>query len=162
MLGYRFSDYQKPDQTPFEALFDIFKQLLTYTNGDVDEAISWLTELDKEYQLTSKEYGIGDFINDLKEKGYLRDDPTQGGNMVITAKTEQAIRQQALDKIFGNNFFFYNWIMFICLGKCISQVKILDIIYTGFFIVGSYFLEIGNIYTFNGSYILRNIFYGIY
>jgi uncharacterized protein with von Willebrand factor type A (vWA) domain len=101
MLGYRFSDYQKPDQTPFEALFDIFKQLLTYTNGDVDEAISWLTELDKEYQLTSKEYGIGDFINDLKEKGYLRDDPTQGGNMVITAKTEQAIRQQALDKIFG-------------------------------------------------------------
>lgn len=101
MLGFRFSDYKKPDQTPFEALFDIFKQLLTYTNGDFDEAISWLTELDKEYQLTDKSYGIGDFINELKEKGYIKEDQPQGGGFIITAKTEQAIRQQALEKIFG-------------------------------------------------------------
>jgi Ca-activated chloride channel homolog len=101
MLGFRFSNYKAPDQTPFDRLFDIFKQLLTYTSGDFNEAISWLTELDKEYQLTEPGYGIGDFIQDLKDKGYIRDDESGSGNIVITSKTEQAIRQQALDKIFG-------------------------------------------------------------
>ena len=101
MIGFRFSDYRAPEQTPFERLFDIFKQLLTYTSGDFNEAISWLTELDKEYQLTDPEYGIGDFIRELKEKGYIREDQTGSGNIIITPKTEQSIRQQALEKIFG-------------------------------------------------------------
>jgi Ca-activated chloride channel family protein len=101
MIGFRFSNYNQPHQTPFEKLFDVFKQLLTYTNGDFHEAISWLTELDKEYKLTEPDYGIGDFIQDLKDKGYIRDEQPGSGNIVITAKTEQAIRQQALEKIFG-------------------------------------------------------------
>ncbi len=51
MLGItRFSNYKAPDKSPFEQLFEIFKQLLTYTSGDFNEAISWLTELDKEYK----------------------------------------------------------------------------------------------------------------
>ncbi|MDV7396416.1 hypothetical protein RZS08_33790, partial [Arthrospira platensis SPKY1] len=49
-------------------------------------------------------YTIDDFIEDLKKKGYIReelkDDGSQG--MGITAKTERAIRQQALEHIFGN------------------------------------------------------------
>src|ERR1700750_3463796 len=101
MIGFRFSNYNTPHQTPFEKLFDIFKQLLTYTNGDFNEAISWLTELDKEYKLTEPDYGIGDFIQELKDRGYIRDEQPGSGNIVITAKTEQAIRQQALEKIFG-------------------------------------------------------------
>jgi len=101
MLGYRFTHYNKPDQSPFDKLFNIFKQLLPYTNGDFNEAISWLTELDKEYNLTEPDYGMGDFIQDLKDKGYIRDDKPGSGNIVITPKTEQAIRQQALEKIFG-------------------------------------------------------------
>ncbi len=101
MLGYRFTHYNKPDQSPFDKLFNIFKQLITYTSGDVDEALSWLTELDKEYNLTEPDYGIADFIQDLKDKGYLREDKPGQGGMAITAKTEQAIRQQALEKIFG-------------------------------------------------------------
>src|SRR5688572_18953521 len=101
MIGFRFSHYSAPDQTPFDRLFDIFKQLLTYTSGDFNEAISWLTELDKEYKLTEPDYGIGDFIQDLKYKGYIKDETPGSGNIVITAKTEQAIRQQALEKIFG-------------------------------------------------------------
>lgn len=100
MIGFRFSNYLAPNQTPFDKLFDVFKQLLTYTSGDY-EVISWLTELDKEYSLTEPDYGIGDFIQDLKDKGYIRDDSPGTGNIVITPKTEQAIRQQALDKVFG-------------------------------------------------------------
>ena len=101
MLGHRFSKYTPKGQSPFDKLFDIFKQLLTYTSGDVGEALSWLTELDKEYKLTDKDYGIGDFINDLRDKGYLREEQPGSGNFGITAKTEKAIRQSALDRIFG-------------------------------------------------------------
>src|ERR1700740_1794098 len=101
MIGFRFSNYNKPNQSTFNRLFDIFKQLLTHTSGDFNEAISWLTELDKEYKLTEPDYGIGDFIQELKDRGYIRDDEPGSGNIVITAKTEQAIRQQALERIFG-------------------------------------------------------------
>ncbi|HNK28236.1 MAG TPA: hypothetical protein PKG65_04900, partial [Ferruginibacter sp.] len=72
MLGYNFSKYDPNEQgkSPFEKLLDLFLKLLTYTNGDFNEAMQWLNELDKEYKLTDDQYGIGDFIEDLKEKGY--------------------------------------------------------------------------------------------
>ena len=105
MLGFRFSEYTSdPNQTVFDKLFDIFKELITHTSGDVDEALDWLRELDEHYKLTTDDYGIDEFIEDLKKKGYLRDetDKPDGGGLAITAKTEQAIRKSALDQIFGN------------------------------------------------------------
>lgn len=102
MLGHRFLSYIPENKSPFDKLFEVFKQLLTYTSGDVAEALSWLTELDKEYGLTDAEYGIGDFIEDLKNRGYLRDeDPREGGGMVITSRMEKSIRESALERIFG-------------------------------------------------------------
>ena len=103
--GFVFKTYEAPNQSPFEKLLDIFKELITHTSGDFDEAIDWLRELDKEYGLTTPNYTIDDFIEDLKKKGYVREeiDPDgHSGGMAITAKTERAIRQQALDQIFGN------------------------------------------------------------
>ncbi len=101
MSGFRFSKHKpKPDQTPFERLFDIFKELLVHTNGDVDEALSWLTELDKKYKLTDKDYGMGDFINDLKKRGFLNEDKVNG-SFSMSSKMEQSIRQSSLDQIFG-------------------------------------------------------------
>ena len=97
MLGYRFLKYNPKQQSNFDRLFDIFKQLLTYTSGDVAEALSWLTELDKEYKLTDENYGIGDFINDLRERGYIKEQQEGEGNFSITPKTEQSIRQSALE-----------------------------------------------------------------
>ena len=103
--GFYFKQYEAPFKSPFDMLFGIFKELITHTSGDFDEAIAWLRELDVEYKLTDSAYTIDDFIEDLKKKGYIReelkDDGTSGG-MGITAKTERAIRQQALDQIFGN------------------------------------------------------------
>jgi len=102
--GFYFGEYKAPYQSPFDKLFGIFKELITHTSGDFDEAIDWMRELDKEYKLTDKNYTIDDFIEDLKKKGYIReelkDDGTSGAT--ITSKTERAIRQQALDQIFGN------------------------------------------------------------
>ncbi len=101
--GFIFKPYEILNQSPFEKLFEIFKELITHTSGDFDEAISWLRELDKEYELTTSEYTINDFIEDLKKKGYIKEEIDSEGNggMAITAKTERAIRQQALEHIFG-------------------------------------------------------------
>ena len=101
MLGYRFEDF-KPDEKgdPFERLLKIFLQLLVYTSGDVAETLQWMNELDKEYQMTDDKYGMGDFINDLKQKGYIKDDG-DGGGIALTGKSEQTIRKQSLEEIFG-------------------------------------------------------------
>lgn len=115
--GFRFTNYEAPDQTPFEKLFEIFQELVTHTSGDVEEALDWLRELDKEYELTDDDYTIDDFIEDLKAKGYIReefdmngpqggegeegDETGGGGSLSVTAKLERMLRQRALDQIFG-------------------------------------------------------------
>ncbi len=102
MEGYIFSKStpNENNKTPFKNLLDLFMDLLTYTNGDAAEALSWLTQMDKEYKLTDKDYGIGDFIEDLKEQGYLKENE-QTGNFKISPKTEQVIRKRSLDEVFG-------------------------------------------------------------
>lgn len=52
------------------------------------KASAWLNELDHEYKLTTEEYGMGDFINELKEKGYIRPDGDAEGGMGPTSKLE--------------------------------------------------------------------------
>ncbi|TSE11209.1 vWA domain-containing protein [Aquimarina algiphila] len=101
--GFTFKAYEAPEQSPFDKLFDIFQEIITHTSGDLDEALDWMKELDKEYELTDEEYTLDDFVEDLKKKGYIREevDKNGKGGMSITAKTEQAIRKRALDQIFG-------------------------------------------------------------
>nr|MBC7614340.1 VWA domain-containing protein [Pseudopedobacter sp.] len=102
MRGYGFSKYI-PNELPnggFDELLKLFLELLNYTAGDANEALSWMNELDKQHNITKDDYGMGDFIEDLKNKGYLSSDDPKGG-FNITAKTEQTIRQSALEEIFG-------------------------------------------------------------
>lgn len=103
MLGFQFSRYfdKEKNQTPFEKLFDLFMELLVYTSGDVDEAIDWMRQLDREHNITDENYTIDDFIDDLKKKGFIDQDPKKGGGQKMTAKTEQVIRARALEQIFG-------------------------------------------------------------
>lgn len=101
MRGFHFSNFT-PDDLPkggFDELLKLFTQLLNYTAGDAGEALAWMNELDKKYKFTNNEYGIGNFIDDLKEKGYLKEEAN--GEVNITAKTEQTIRKSALEEIFG-------------------------------------------------------------
>ena len=79
MVGYRFSEYIPEEQedgkkAKFDQLLDIFNQLITMTAGNVSEALAWLTQLDKQYNLTDDSYGIADFIEDLKAKGYIKEE----------------------------------------------------------------------------------------
>ncbi|NND16861.1 MAG: hypothetical protein HKN89_11135 [Eudoraea sp.] len=116
--GFKFTTYQAPDLSPFDKLFDIFQELVTHTSGDVEEALDWLRELDKEYELTDDEYTIDDFIEDLKAKGYLREEFKEGDgdgvegvegeegedgspSLAMTSKMERLLRLRALDQIFG-------------------------------------------------------------
>jgi uncharacterized protein with von Willebrand factor type A (vWA) domain len=102
MKGHFFSKFDPKQQgkTPFENLLEFFLQLLTYTNGDVSEAIQWLNELDRNYELTTEEYGMANFLEDLKERGYIEEN-NQTGEIKITPKTEQGIRKRSLEEIFG-------------------------------------------------------------
>jgi uncharacterized protein with von Willebrand factor type A (vWA) domain len=102
MAGIRFTRFipDNSEGSSFEKLSKIFFQLLNYTSGEAGEALSWLNELDKQYNLTDNEYGMGDFIEDLKRQGYLSEETPDGG-FTLTGKSEQAIRKSALEEIFG-------------------------------------------------------------
>ncbi|MCY7328110.1 MAG: VWA domain-containing protein, partial [Saprospiraceae bacterium] len=103
MIGFRFSDYTAdPNQSMFDRLFKIFQELMLYTSGDVSEALSWLNELDREYKLTNDDYGMGDFLRELEERGYIRRDGDGEGGMGPTSKLEISLRQKSLDDIFGD------------------------------------------------------------
>ena len=109
--GFKFTAYEAPDLSPFDKLFDIFQELVTHTSGDVEEALDWLRELDKEYELTDDSYTIDDFIEDLKARGYLREEFREGGGdgegeegdpgLSLTSKMERLLRLRALEQIFG-------------------------------------------------------------
>ena len=101
--GFVFETFKSEDQSPFDKLFEIFKELITFTSGDFDETINWMKELDKEYNLTNEDYNIDDFVEDLKKKGYIKQKINHKGSSITTlsAKTEQALRKKALNQIFG-------------------------------------------------------------
>ncbi|MBL7683691.1 MAG: VWA domain-containing protein [Flavipsychrobacter sp.] len=101
MKGFVFTQFREEDnRSPFQKLFDLFMELLQYTSGDATEALDWLTQLDRKHKLTNNDYSIGDFIDELKEQGYLQENENDGAYK-ITAKSEQIIRKRSLDEIFG-------------------------------------------------------------
>ena len=104
MSGWLFSRYQPDDdaRSPFERLLKLFQEILLHTSGDVSEALSWLTELDRQYGLTTPEYGMADFIQDLIDQGYIRSSDDPGRGMVPSARMEMEIRRKALDDIFSD------------------------------------------------------------
>ena len=104
MSGWNFSKFIEEEVSPFEKLFNVFKELIVYTSGDFDEAIEWLRELDKEYKLTDENYTIDDFVNDLLTKGYVAQEINPSGSselLKISSKMEKVLRKYAMDKIFG-------------------------------------------------------------
>ena len=108
--GFTFSKHIPEEVSHFDRVFDVFKELLTHTSGDIDEAFNWLETLDKEYNIFTDEYSLVDFEEDLKKRGYIKEeiDPDEGnsgkgkGKNILTAKMESTLREFALDQIFGN------------------------------------------------------------
>ncbi|OAB78247.1 vWA domain-containing protein [Cochleicola gelatinilyticus] len=108
--GFVFTKHTPKTQTPFERLFEVFQELITHTSGDFDEAMDWLEQLDKEYNLTTEDYTLEDFVQELKDKGFIREEielkngsgnGDGEGGISITEKLERSLRKRALEQIFG-------------------------------------------------------------
>jgi len=107
--GFTFSKHVPEEISNFDRVFDVFKDLLTHTSGDIEEAFDWLDMLDKEYDIFTDEYTLEDFEEDLRKRGYIKkEDDSEDGNQrtgkgknILTAKLEAALREYALDQIFG-------------------------------------------------------------
>ncbi len=82
MIGYRFTDFipTAGGSSLFEQLLNIFLQLLNITGGNVAEALDILNQLDRKYKISEENYGIGDFIQELKDKGFIKENETEPGN----------------------------------------------------------------------------------
>ncbi len=102
MLGWKYTKFKpQKKQNAFEKLLEILKDLLLQTSGDMRIALSWLTEIDAQYKLTNKSYGIADFIQELVEKKYIEKTGEELIQILITGKLEQAIRKKAFKDVFG-------------------------------------------------------------
>ena len=67
--GYIFTPYEAEEKSDFERLLDVFQEIIVHASGDVDEALDWMNQLDREYKLFSNEYTMDDFVEDLKKHG---------------------------------------------------------------------------------------------
>tara|TARA_R110002124_G_scaffold277621_4_gene449173 strand:+ start:12171 stop:13283 length:1113 start_codon:yes stop_codon:yes gene_type:complete len=108
-MNFKYTQWNKrfgngKNSKPFDTLWNLFQELLTISSGDVDQALKWLTELDKEYRITEQfdeDYSMGDFMEDMQDRGYIEKDNTLN-KVVITRKTERSLRQKSLEEIFKN------------------------------------------------------------
>lgn len=98
--GWNFERWRgsKQEIADFDRLLDLLKQLLLYTNGDAGEALQWMTQLDETHNLTTPEYGMADFIEELKKRQYIQ---ASDGLMRMSAKMEISLRRQALEDVFS-------------------------------------------------------------
>ena len=53
MIGYRFENFTTKPKSKFDELFKIFKELITHTSGDVEEALDWFKEFSESGIFTS-------------------------------------------------------------------------------------------------------------
>ena len=81
-MNYKYTHWKqvKPisGKNPFDTLLDLFQQLLTIASGDVSQSLKWLTNIDKEYEIT-------DFNNILLKKKIT----LKGGDLEVS-KVEKA------------------------------------------------------------------------
>ncbi|MEO8665442.1 MAG: VWA domain-containing protein [Ignavibacteria bacterium] len=86
------------DDKRLENLVSVFSYLLIQTNGDIDEALDWIEQLDSEYKLFDKDLSFGDFVDELKKQGYIAE---KDGTKVLTSKGSRKMRTESLKKIFS-------------------------------------------------------------
>lgn len=86
------------DEKRLEDLISIFSYILLQTSGNIEEALDWLEQLDSEYKLFDKELTFGEFVEELKKKGYIAE---KEGIKILTDKGSQKMRSDSLKKIFS-------------------------------------------------------------
>ena len=95
----RWTDQSLTDEQRLEKLFSLFSYILLQTNGEVNEALDWLRQLDEKYDLFDEKFSFGEFIDKLKEKGYIEDSE---GIYILRSQGAIRVRQDAFKEIFSN------------------------------------------------------------
>lgn len=94
----KWNEQSLTDEQRLEKLFSLFSYILLQTNGDVNEALDWLSKLDEQYNLFDESMSLSEFIDQLKDKGYI--DETDG-MFTLKSKGEMRVRQDSFKEIFG-------------------------------------------------------------
>src|SRR4030095_11556291 len=92
----KWTERSLTDEQRLEKLFSLFSYILLQTNGDVNEALDWLSQLDEQYKLFDAEMSLSEFIDQLKEKGYIDE---ADGMYTLKAKGEMRVRQDSFKEI---------------------------------------------------------------
>jgi Ca-activated chloride channel homolog len=79
-----------------EQLHALFRTILLQSNGDVNEALNWMTLLNNRYQFTRN---LDTFIDQLKDQGLIEQ---RDQFYTLSNKGNQYIRQSAFNDIFSN------------------------------------------------------------
>lgn len=95
----KWTEQSLTDEQRLEKLFSLFSYILLQTNGDVNEALDWLSQLDEQYNLFDESMSLSEFIDRLKEKGYIEEND---GMFTLKSKGEIRIREDSFKEIFGN------------------------------------------------------------
>ena len=80
-------------------LLSLYNRLLLMTDGKVDEALRALEELGERFGFLNPKFTIDDFKKHLKDQDAIQE---VDDKHVLTRKGERLIRQDSLDRIFGD------------------------------------------------------------
>jgi uncharacterized protein with von Willebrand factor type A (vWA) domain len=99
---FRYSEWregQDKSKLTFDELVKLFNQLLLYSNGNVDQALQLLTDLDNDYRIFGDSEGMGfeEFLERLKKEGLIEE---YNDILSLTHKGSRRIRQDALREVF--------------------------------------------------------------
>lgn len=104
MIGWRFSHFVPNDQpvNGFEKLYGLFQELVLHSSGNIEEALSWLTQIDREFEITDDQYSIPEFIDELIEKGLIKQaKKMENPQFSLAPKFWISLRKKALNDLFG-------------------------------------------------------------
>jgi Ca-activated chloride channel family protein len=102
-IRYSQWDQELLREANLRQLRKLFNNLLTAANGDADQALRWMEYLGKRHGFFDEDYGIGDFREDLEQRGDLREASDNEGTVryQLTEKGERGIRQEAFEELFS-------------------------------------------------------------
>jgi Ca-activated chloride channel homolog len=105
MKGWLFSawkDSSESDLSGFDKLLSLFQELVIHASGNVQEALSWLTQIDKEFELTDDSYSVSEFIDELIVRGLIEESKEfNRPKKSLSAKFLISLRKKALKDLFG-------------------------------------------------------------
>lgn len=101
---FRYSEWrdeQGKSRMTFDDLMRLFSQLLVQSDGNVGQALQWLTQLDQRHRLFDDQpgQGLSEFIDWLKQQGYIEEIDRQ---FRLTKRGSKRIRQDSLNQIFSS------------------------------------------------------------